>query len=63
MAALSLRDLSRVHPYSVVIKHGKPMPATEQFPDHVVVTLTPAGEQALQTGVPAVDGGPAGEQQ
>lgn len=42
-----LRDLGLINPYGVAIKHGNPMPATEQFADHFVVTLTPAGEQAL----------------
>lgn len=44
-----LRDLGLINPYGVAIKHGKPMPATEQFADHFVVTLTPDGEQALAT--------------
>ncbi|GAB2740489.1 hypothetical protein GCM10027199_08920 [Amycolatopsis magusensis] len=60
-APLNRRDLRLVHPYGVAIKYGKPMPATELFADHVVVTLTPAGERALQTGVLAVDEGAAGE--
>jgi hypothetical protein len=43
-----LRDLGLINPYGVAIKHGKPMPATEQFADHVIVTLTtPHGDQAL----------------
>lgn len=47
-----LRDLGLIDPYGVAIKHGKPMPATEQFADHFVVTLTPAGRQALATAQP-----------
>ena len=42
-----LRDLGPINPYGVAIKHGKPMPATEQFAEHHVVTHTPAGHQAL----------------
>ncbi|GAA1328474.1 hypothetical protein [Pseudonocardia xinjiangensis] len=44
-----LRDLGLINPYGVAIKHGKTMPATEQFADHFVVTLTNHGEQALAT--------------
>lgn len=42
-----LRDLGLVNPYGVAIKHGKPMPPTEQFADHFLVTLTTTGQQAL----------------
>ncbi|MBN6040011.1 hypothetical protein [Amycolatopsis sp. 195334CR] len=60
--ARGLRDLGLINPHGVAIKHGKPMPATEEFADHFVVTLTPASEQALHTGVVAVDEGPVGDE-
>jgi hypothetical protein len=41
----------------VAIKHGKPMLATEQFADHFVVTLTPAGDQALAAAQPDTPAG------
>ena len=51
-----------INPLGVAMKHGRPKKPEEQFPDYHVVTLTPAGEQALQTGVvPVAEGSAGGE--
>jgi hypothetical protein len=43
----ALDGLGLFDPTGIAMKRGKPMPPEEQFPDYYVVTLTPAGQQAL----------------
>jgi hypothetical protein len=43
----TLDGLGLIDSVGVAMKHGEPMPPTEQFPDYYTVTLTPAGRQAL----------------
>lgn len=53
----TLNEAGLIDPLGVAMKHGEPMPPPEQFADYFVVTLTPAGEQALaaaQYDAPAV---------
>lgn len=59
--ARKLDTVGLINPLGVAMKHGKPMPSDEQFPDYYLVTLTSAGRQALETGAVSADDGPGGE--